>query len=92
MSRLLFLTERFYPDIGGVARSATRIAQSLCQLEVEVDILTWSRFVQPGEVLNEQVFKNLSHGDLDLRVYRIGLYVSQENCARKRGKTFCCNV
>lgn len=44
--RILFITERFGPDIGGLASSAGRIAQSLCQLGVEVDVLAWSRYLQ----------------------------------------------
>jgi L-malate glycosyltransferase len=68
VSRILFLTERFPPDIGGVARSANRLSQNLCQLGVEVDILTWSRFLQPGEVLEPE------QPELNLNIYRVGLY------------------
>jgi glycosyltransferase involved in cell wall biosynthesis len=51
VSRLLFITERFPPDIGGLASSADRITKVLCQLGVEVDVLTWSKSLPPGEVL-----------------------------------------
>ncbi len=51
MPRLLFITERFPPDIGGLATSANRIATALTQLGIEVDVLAWSRYLQPGEVL-----------------------------------------
>jgi hypothetical protein len=47
---LLFITDRFPPDLGGLASSADRITKVLCQLGVEVDVLTWSRSLQPGEV------------------------------------------
>ncbi|AKG20448.1 glycosyltransferase family 4 protein [Calothrix sp. 336/3] len=68
MKRLLLITERFTPDIGGVARSATRIVTSLCTMGVQVDVLTWSRYLQPGELSPcEKIGENC-------QVYRIGLY------------------
>ncbi|HLO87083.1 MAG TPA: glycosyltransferase [Nostocaceae cyanobacterium] len=68
MKRLLFITERFTPDLGGLAKSATRIVNTLSQLNISVDVITWSRYLQPGEVLPpEQI-------GLNFRVYRIGLY------------------
>ncbi len=71
MKRLLLITERFPPDLGGLASSAARLVATLCQVGIEIDVLTWSRFLQPGEVLPSEsqeasLFK--SH------VYRIGLY------------------
>lgn len=66
MKRLLFITERFAPDLGGVARSATRLVNTLTQLDIEVDVVTWSRYLQPGEVLPPE--------DEQVQVYRIGLY------------------
>jgi glycosyltransferase involved in cell wall biosynthesis len=68
MKKLLLMTERFAPDLGGLARSATRLVATLAQLGVEVDIVTWSRSLQPGEVLPPK------SGDVQPRVYRIGLY------------------
>lgn len=65
MPRLLFIAERFPPDIGGVSRSASRIISSLVQLGLEVDVVVWSRFLQPGEVKLET---SKTH------VYRLGLY------------------
>ena len=85
MQRILFITERFPPDIGGVARSAERIVSSLIQLGIVVDVLTWSRYLQPGEVIPPDA--NLLSLDLSLdsgkkqdsvknrpRIHRIGLY------------------
>lgn len=66
MKRLLFITERFAPDLGGVARSATRLVNTLTQLDIEVDVVTWSRYLQPGEVLPPE--------NGQVQVYRIGLY------------------
>lgn len=77
MPRLLFVTERFPPDLGGVARSADRITVSLAQLGVEVNVLTWSRYLQPGEVktnawpLNDRF---TSPEATAISVHRIGLY------------------
>jgi glycosyltransferase involved in cell wall biosynthesis len=67
VKRLLLLAERFPPDIGGVATSAGRIARAIAQLGVEVDIVTWSRYLQPGEVLP-------TPPEEMPQVYRIGLY------------------
>lgn len=67
MPRIILLAERFPPDIGGVASSASRISRSLCQLDVEVDVLVWSRYLQPGQVSKEAL-------DSDLQVYRVGQY------------------
>lgn len=71
MQHLLFITERFPPDLGGVATSAGRITATLCQLGVDVDIVTWSRYLPPGEVLPPEAIAT-STGRL--RVHRIGLY------------------
>ncbi|MBD2194347.1 MULTISPECIES: glycosyltransferase family 4 protein [Calothrix] len=68
MTRLLFITERFAPDLGGLARSATRLVGTLSQLGIEVDVVTWSRYLQPGEVLPPE------NKEAKIRVYRIGLY------------------
>ncbi|MEM7556446.1 MAG: glycosyltransferase family 4 protein [Cyanobacteria bacterium P01_A01_bin.84] len=71
MKRLLFITERFAPDLGGLSRSATRLVTTLCHLGVEVDVVTWSRYLQPGEVLPPQTPEGLP---VSCRVHRIGLY------------------
>lgn len=71
MSRLLFITERFAPDIGGLASSAFRITNVLCQLGIKVDILTWSKSLQPGDVLlpdpSAEQFQ-------EPQLYRVGRY------------------
>ncbi len=54
--------------MGGLASSADRISKSFCQLGVEVDVLTWSRHLQAGEMV-----PSVADGDLP-RIYRIGLY------------------
>ncbi len=62
MKRILLLTEKFYPDLGGVATSAKRTYENLGNLGVEIEIVVWSRYLQPGEVVKED------------NIYRIGLY------------------
>jgi glycosyltransferase involved in cell wall biosynthesis len=69
--RILFITERFKPDLGGLAQSASRIAQNLCSLAAQVDVVTWSRFLQPGEIINESLS---SARESRPQIYRIGLY------------------
>ncbi len=48
MLRVLFVAERFPPDIGGVARSAERTPRALVRLGVGVDVLTLTRSQPPG--------------------------------------------
>jgi glycosyltransferase involved in cell wall biosynthesis len=72
--RILFITERFPPDIGGLASSSDRITQALCKLGFEVDVLTWSRYLQPGEVLPP----DLAEANTP-QVYRVGLYRSWDS-------------
>ncbi len=69
--KLLWITERFPPDIGGVARSSGRIVRSLNTLGISVDVVTWSRYLSPGEVLPPET---TSVENTQLRVHRLGLY------------------
>src|SRR5262249_12916885 len=48
--RLLFLTERYPPDMGGVATSAGRIARAIAASGADVDVLAWTRALEPGIV------------------------------------------
>lgn len=68
--RLLFISERFPPDVGGVSRSANRLTESLTQLGLSVEVLTWSRYLQSGEVVRQAV-ETPTGG---LTVHRLGLY------------------
>ena len=65
MKRLLFITDQFPPSLGGVATSANRTAQALRSLGLQVDVLTWTRALQPGAV--EQTGDNP-------RLFRFGRY------------------
>ncbi len=65
------MTERFPPDIGGVARSSERIVRSLTTLGISVDVVTWSRYVDPGEILPPEASPTENK---QLRIYRLGPY------------------
>lgn len=52
--RLLFLSERYPPDLGGVATSASRISRALVNLGVEVDVIAWTRLLEAGIVALEE--------------------------------------
>ncbi len=69
--RLLWLSERFPPDIGGVAQSSERLVRSLTHLGIAVDVVTWSRYLEPGETLPPEASPTENER---LRVYRLGLY------------------
>jgi glycosyltransferase involved in cell wall biosynthesis len=63
--RLLFLSERYPPDMGGVATSAGRISRALAAIDCDVDVIAWTRSLQPGVV---------AHEDGTPSVYRMGRY------------------
>ena len=51
--RLLFIAERYLPDLGGVATSAARISRAIANLGADVDIIAWTRALEPGVVTND---------------------------------------
>lgn len=65
---MLLITERFAPDLGGVARSAERTARSLSSLGLAVHVLAWTRTLPPGELQSE-----VSNG---VTVHRLGLFAN----------------
>jgi len=54
LPRILFLAERHPPDLGGVATSAGRISRAIAAAGIEVEVLTWTRALQPGIVDHEE--------------------------------------
>lgn len=52
--RTLLLTDRYPPDIGGVGRSASRIANALSDLGHDVHVLTFTRQLPPGRAERSQ--------------------------------------
>lgn len=65
------LTERFVPDLGGVARSAFRTATALSRLGVDVHVLAWTRTLQPGELSSAT---EESYSGSGISVHRLGLF------------------
>ena len=63
MARILFLTERYAPDVGGVSASATRISRALAANH-RVDVVAWTRTLPAGQVAH----------DADASVYRVGRF------------------
>jgi hypothetical protein len=63
--RLLFLSERYPPDLGGVATSAGRISRALAASGAHVDVLAWTRTLDAGIVVPE---------DGNPSVYRMGRF------------------
>ena len=75
--RLLFVTERFEPDIGGVARSATRTAQALSRLACQVQVLGLTRSLPAGESEHRVIGADESTGGR-VDVCRLGQFASQD--------------
>ena len=71
MARILFLTERYPPDRGGVPVSSARIAQTLAALGAEVDVVAWTRSLQAGQVVHASAAAVEKDNPA---VYRIGRY------------------
>ena len=84
--RILLITERFAPDIGGVARSSTRTAAALARLRegrrVDVDVLAWTRTLPPGALesgaLESGALESdaLEPGAAGVTLHRLGLFSS----------------
>ncbi len=84
MSRLAFITDRFPPDIGGLATSSARISRLIAGHGVGVDVLVFTRHLPGGHLVNESnsaVADSRDLMDLDPKpitdnyaVYRIGKY------------------
>ena len=74
--RLLMIAERFPPDIGGVARSAGRIAAALARLEISVEVLAWAKTLPPGELVSETTQPSTELGGGGVTVHRLGLFGS----------------
>jgi len=65
--RLLLVTDRFPPDIGGVATSSQRTANALRRLGHEVEVLAQTRAIPGGLVETLET-------EQSLRVHRLGSY------------------
>src|SRR3954471_17066335 len=74
-TRLLFLSERFTPDIGGMARSAARIASSIAGLGASVHVLAWTRQLPSGVVQSTDGI-SLSPALSGVTLHRVGRFAS----------------
>ena len=63
------VVERFPPDLGGVARSAARIANALAETGAEVHVLALTRTLPPG-----MVETGAMQGQSGVTVHRLGLF------------------
>ena len=72
--RLLFITERFVPDLGGVSRSASRTVAALARLGIDVEVLSWSRSLPAGERDTYKMPREASSGSVV--VHRMGLFAN----------------
>ena len=67
---ILILSERFPPDIGGVARSASRTAKQINRLGYQCDVFTWTRTLPPGQLESKPVTVD----GASMTVHRLGLF------------------
>ena len=72
--RLLFITERFAPDLGGVARSASRTVAALARLGIDVEVCSWSRSLPAGDRDIRQLPLDTGSGCVTL--HRMGLFAN----------------
>jgi glycosyltransferase involved in cell wall biosynthesis len=73
--RLLLITERFAPDLGGVARSAARTAAAIARLGVEVHVLAWTRMLPAGQFESRVLHEN-TPSRKGVVVHRLGLFAN----------------
>jgi len=74
MPRVLLLTQRFPPDLGGLAVSACRTARSLCAAGADVEVLAWTRTLPPGQLQTTRPDDDGSAPTL----HRLGLFHNQD--------------
>ncbi|MEK6236073.1 MAG: hypothetical protein N2C14_15310, partial [Planctomycetales bacterium] len=71
--RVMMLVERFPPDLGGVARSAGRIAGALRDAGADPHVLAWTKTLPPG-VLETSDAGTVVPSAHDVSLHRLGLY------------------
>lgn len=68
---ILLITERFAPDLGGVATSSKRVVENFCELGAEVCVFSWTKSLPAGELESTKISTDTgSVAD----VYRLGLF------------------
>lgn len=73
--RVLMITERYPPDIGGVSRSGQRIAAAIARLGMRVHVLCWTRQIPAGSMETTRPELALRR-DSGLLIHRVGLFAS----------------
>lgn len=63
--RLLFIAEKYAPDLGGVSASATRISRQIAEIGSEVEVFCFTGRLQAGQVTVEESAPGL-------RIHRMG--------------------
>jgi glycosyltransferase involved in cell wall biosynthesis len=74
---LLMIAERFPPDLGGVARSASRTADAIARLGWDVHVLAWTKTLAPGAIETIQIEPASASGNesqTGVTVHRLGLF------------------
>jgi phosphatidyl-myo-inositol dimannoside synthase len=70
---ILMIAERFPPDLGGVARSASRTAEAIARLGWDVHVLAWTKTLPPGAI--ERIDGTDPSGQLTgVTIHRLGLF------------------
>jgi len=72
MKRALLITERFAPDLGGLARSSSRIADAFSRLDIAVEVFTWTKTLAPGSLGRAR----RQCGTKNYPVHRLGLFAN----------------
>lgn len=68
---ILMITERFAPDLGGVAVSARKIAEYFCELDMQVHVFSWTKSLPAGQLETKRVSTKTGK---EILVYRLGLF------------------
>jgi glycosyltransferase involved in cell wall biosynthesis len=70
---LLMIADRFPPDLGGVARSASRTAHAIARLDWNVHVLAWTKTLPPG-VLETVSATESDSSTAGVTLHRLGLF------------------
>jgi glycosyltransferase involved in cell wall biosynthesis len=71
---LLIIAERFPPDLGGVAQSASRIANSIGRLDWNVHVLAWTKTLAPGVLETVDAPEEGDTRAAAVTIHRLGLF------------------
>ena len=75
--KLVFITEQFAPDLGGVARSETRTVQTLARAGFDIDVFCWTRTLPAGHSEVTQISTSESSSG-SVGIHRLGLFAQQD--------------